>query len=76
MAAEPTSAWRLAMISLSILGFALGTVVQLAALFASSKFAFTNGAASAGMAETGSARIARSDAATGEPAWANLMRGM
>jgi hypothetical protein len=63
------------MISLSILGFALGTVAQLAALVASAKFAF-NGGTSAGMAEIGSARIARSDAATGEPAWANLMRGM
>ena len=30
------------MISLSILGFALGTVAQLAALFASSKFALAN----------------------------------
>jgi hypothetical protein len=68
------------MISLSILGFALGTVAQLAALFASSKFAFANGTASAGMAEISSPRtmrITRSDAATvGEPAWANLMRGM
>jgi hypothetical protein len=67
------------MISLSILGFALGTVAQLAALFASAKFAFANEATSAGMAEINSARtgrIARSDAATGEPAWANLMRGL
>jgi hypothetical protein len=68
------------MISLSILGFALGTVAQLAALFASSKFAFANGAASAGLAEISSARtvgVTRSEAATaGEPAWANLMRGM
>jgi hypothetical protein len=68
------------MISLSILGFALGTVAQLAALFASSKFAFANGAASAGTAEISSARpigVARSEVATAsEPAWANLMRGM
>jgi hypothetical protein len=67
------------MISLSILGFALGTVAQLAALFASSKFAFANEAASTDMAEISSARtarIARSDSTTGEPAWANLMRGM
>lgn len=67
------------MISLSILGFALGTVAQLAALFASAKFAFANQAASAGRGEISSARtakIAPSYAASGEPSWANLMRGM
>jgi hypothetical protein len=68
------------MISLSILGFALGTLAQLAALFASSKLAFANGVGGAAMAEAATARpqsITRPDTTTvSEPAWANLMRGM
>jgi hypothetical protein len=68
------------MFSLSILGFALGVVAQLIALFASSKFAFASGVASTSMVEATTTRpreITRPDAATvGEPTWANLMRGM
>ena len=67
------------MIFLSILGLTLGTAAQLVALFASSKFAFANGA-SVEVPETSVARtrsVVRSEAATVvEPAWANLMRGM